>query len=214
MILGSGPLTLRIADFWSLPDYRLTGNMTERVEQSFYNQCLPEERPAFLFESGDAPLKNTTTNTNGKVSRQSTQSPDTEEKTVHDEQGTDKPGSDSKASPERSNAKAGKKHKDPSLLRALHKVFWLQFWTAGVLKLFSGTSRPRIHRAHSAEGETLGRYPQHDYTSCESSPSFLVDPLVCVLPCQRGAARGIRALEAAGYRVRHRSCICCLRHAR
>ncbi|RDX54457.1 multidrug resistance-associated ABC transporter [Lentinus brumalis] len=139
MVLGSGPLTLRIADFWSLPDYRLTGNMTERVEQSFYNQCLPEERPAFLFESGDAPLKNTTTNTNGKVSRQSTQSPDTEEKTVHDEQGTDKPGSDSKASPERSNAKAGKKHKDPSLLRALHKVFWLQFWTAGVLKLFSDT---------------------------------------------------------------------------
>ncbi len=129
--------------------------MTERVEQSFYNQCSPEERPAFLFESGDAPLKKTTTGTNEKVSRQSTgssQSPDNEEKTVHDEPGNDKSGNDSKASPGRSKAEAGKKHKDPSLLRALHKVFWLQFWTAGVLKLFSGTLRPRIHRAHGAEG--------------------------------------------------------------
>ncbi|KAI0717423.1 multidrug resistance-associated ABC transporter [Cerioporus squamosus] len=131
---------LQADDFWSLPDYRLTGTMTERVEQSFYNQCPPEERPAFLFETEDAPLNKTTTN--GKASRHSTgssQLPDTEEKTVNDEPGNDKSGNDSKASPERSNVEAGKKHKDPSLLKALHKVYWVQFWTAGVLKLFSDT---------------------------------------------------------------------------
>ncbi|RPD65442.1 multidrug resistance-associated ABC transporter [Lentinus tigrinus ALCF2SS1-7] len=135
---------LQAEDFWSLPDYRLTGSMTERVEQSFYDQCPPEERPAFLFETGDAPLKQT--NTNGKVSRHTTRSdsksPDIEDQTIIDESGDEKAGNDShsKPSPERSNANAAtKKPKDPSLLKALHRVYWLQFWTAGVLKLFSDT---------------------------------------------------------------------------
>ena len=41
-----------------------------------------------------------------------------------------------------SRAKKGKDSKrkyDSSLLKALHSVFWLQFWLSGLLKLTSGT---------------------------------------------------------------------------
>ena len=121
--------------------------MTERVEQSFYSQCPPEERPAFLFETGDATLKQTTS-TNGGVSRRTTRSsksPDTEDHTIDDESGNEKQGNDSETAPVRSTGKAQKQPKEPSLLRALHSVYWLQFWTGGILKLFSGMSYPCTH---------------------------------------------------------------------
>ena len=34
--------------------------------------------------------------------------------------------------------KEGKRKYDSSLLKALHSVFWLQFWLSGLLKLTSG----------------------------------------------------------------------------
>ncbi|KAI0777639.1 multidrug resistance-associated ABC transporter [Trametes elegans] len=122
-------------DFWELPISSLTDTLTERVEQAFYERCTPEERPAFvLAENGD-------THNTGEVSRQTSNSTKqacaetSDERPVESANGLGPIDSKKKA-----NSPGGSKPKyDSSLLKALHNVFWFQWWTAGVLKLCSDT---------------------------------------------------------------------------
>ncbi|RDX46560.1 multidrug resistance-associated ABC transporter [Lentinus brumalis] len=113
---------LQADDFWSLPDSRLTGRMTERVEEEFYKQCSPEERPAILLDTGQA---SSVDNRSGDVTRHSSQS-------------SQKDGPEEETA-EAKGAAAATPKSEPSLLKALHGVFWRQFWTAGVLKLVADT---------------------------------------------------------------------------
>ncbi|KAI0718208.1 multidrug resistance-associated ABC transporter [Cerioporus squamosus] len=113
---------LQADDFWSLPDSRLTGHVTERVEEAFYKQCPPEECPAFLLDTGQASPSD---NRSGEVTR-------------HPSQSSQKAGTEEKPA-DAGGAAATKMKSEPSLLKALHSVFWRQFWTAGVLKLISDT---------------------------------------------------------------------------
>ncbi|RPD56133.1 multidrug resistance-associated ABC transporter [Lentinus tigrinus ALCF2SS1-7] len=127
---------LQADDFWSLPDNRLTGHMTERVEQEFYSECPPEERPTFPFNPGHASPKD---DPGGNVTRntsRSSQKKPADEKTAEAE-GTQTDLEKNAAQPQGTAATIPKS--EPSILKALHAVFWRQFWTAGVLKLFADT---------------------------------------------------------------------------
>ncbi|KAH9920031.1 multidrug resistance-associated ABC transporter [Epithele typhae] len=101
---------LQQEDFWRLPDYRLTGDLTERAERSFYQRCRPEERPAFI------------------------RVPATESNTEEKLDGDTVP----EKLPEVTTSGKPKKY-DSNLALALHNVFWVEWWTAGVFKLVADT---------------------------------------------------------------------------
>ncbi|KAI0360724.1 multidrug resistance-associated ABC transporter [Trametes cingulata] len=125
-------------DFWEMPDARLTGNITEQLERAFYIRCPPEERPSFVWEKDEGLSRDDHDGNN--VSRQTSNSTKqiplekTDPEKADSSTATDSP---SKVP----NQPKGKKQpkQDSSLLFALHSVFWKQWWTAGVLKLFSDT---------------------------------------------------------------------------
>ncbi|KAI0701736.1 multidrug resistance-associated ABC transporter [Earliella scabrosa] len=113
-------------DFWSLPSYRLTANLATRVEHAFYARCPPEERPT-LGDEASGP------HGGGDVTRQSSG-------TAADDPLTDPKTSQVPDAGNQAGVRSSKKPKyDASLPKALHAVFWVQFWIAGCLKLFSDT---------------------------------------------------------------------------
>ncbi|KAI1798260.1 multidrug resistance-associated ABC transporter [Ganoderma leucocontextum] len=125
-------------DFWSLPDSRLTHPLTERVEKAFYSRCPPESRPSFLPEDGGKFSTARTTESEEQLSRSSskaTKGRQTEE-TKEDAETTAGVSSDK---PGKEKGKGNKPKYDSSLLKALHNVFWTQFWFAGFLKFVSDT---------------------------------------------------------------------------
>ncbi|KAI0635122.1 multidrug resistance-associated ABC transporter [Trametes polyzona] len=122
-------------DFWELPDYRLTESLTERVEHAFYKRCAPEERPSFILEQNglDAPHGPRDEETVSRQTSNSTKHATTAEKA--EVGGADKP---TLGGP--SQKTHGKQPKyDASLVKALYNVYWLQFWSSGILKLCSDT---------------------------------------------------------------------------
>ncbi|KAI0674258.1 multidrug resistance-associated ABC transporter [Trametes maxima] len=158
-------------DFWELPDARLTAPLTERVERAFYRRCPPEERPAFIGEQSEDPPGNTCGPES--VSRQTSNS--TKQATVErvDVEREEKAQSAGLSSTDAKTSEGKQPTHDSSLLKALHSVFWLQWWTAGILKLFSdtlNTTTPLVnqvlltwlttsyvyHRANETEREQFG----------------------------------------------------------
>ncbi|KAH9919495.1 multidrug resistance-associated ABC transporter [Epithele typhae] len=127
---------LQKEDFWTLPNSRLTGHLTERVEHSFYRRCPPEERPTFIRDPAAGPQAS-------GVSRQSSVSSETQH--AEDEKQEDKATAEATSkrkahSTPPETTKSGKPRKyDANLAIALHNVFWVQWWTAGIFKLFSDT---------------------------------------------------------------------------
>ncbi|KAH9931733.1 multidrug resistance-associated ABC transporter [Epithele typhae] len=108
-------------DFWTLPDQRLTGHLTDLIERAFYRRCRPEERPSFTPMKADAatrsPEPSSNVNTDG--------SEDTTEGKNRPQLTSEQP---TVATQHSSN-----------LMKALHSVFWKQWWTAGIFLLISDT---------------------------------------------------------------------------
>lgn len=141
--------TLSLADFWALPDYRLTGHLTERVEESFYRRCPPEERPAFIRESDGGDLSEPCLG-GVDASLQSLQSAETQRNA--EAQPAEK-ASASRANEDICenvpNLEGEPKKHDANLTIALHNVFWLQWWIAGIFKLISGMRKlARVYSDH------------------------------------------------------------------
>ncbi|KAI8970550.1 multidrug resistance-associated ABC transporter [Trametes punicea] len=139
---------LQKEDFWELPESRLTGNLTERVEKAFYRRCPPAERPVFVddrihgsFEDEERP---------SDVSSQISNSTKHGTAEKSDLKVADKPSLQD-ADRKRAETADGKQPKyDSSLLKALHSVFWFQWWSAGILKLCSdtlNTTTPLVNQA-------------------------------------------------------------------
>ena len=97
-------------DFWRLPDNLLTSNLASNFEANFYSRCPPEKRPKSFNPS----------------------SPDDEMLDI-DVRETD-PESLEKATP---SSDESTKY-DSSVLKALHRTFFSQWWWTGVLLLFGG----------------------------------------------------------------------------
>ncbi|KAI1798261.1 multidrug resistance-associated ABC transporter [Ganoderma leucocontextum] len=118
-------------DFWSLPDSRLTNPLTERVEKAFYSRCPPESRPTFLSQDGG---KFSTARTTESLEKEVSRSPSKETKTPVSVSSDEPP-----TGPGDGKGKGSEPKYDSSLLKALHNVFWIQFWLAGSLKFVSDT---------------------------------------------------------------------------
>ena len=134
-----------LADLWALPENQLTHPLAQRVEKAFYSRCPPESRPTFLFEDSEklssAHAHDSLDDDVSSVS--SMESGKSQEKIEEDvEAAADRGACEIEKLQGQSRAKKGKESKrkyDSSLLKALHSVFWLQFWLSGLLKLTSGT---------------------------------------------------------------------------
>ena len=125
-------------DLWSLPDSRLTDPLTDQVEKAFYGRCPPESRPNFLSQDGRS---SSTAPTVELVEKELSQSPKRRqtEETKEDVETTAHVSSDEPPTgTDHEKSKGNGIQYDSSLVKALHSVFWVQFWTAGILKLVAG----------------------------------------------------------------------------
>ncbi|PIL27466.1 ATP-binding cassette transporter [Ganoderma sinense ZZ0214-1] len=132
-------------DFWSLPDSRLTHPLTERVENAFYSRCPPESRPSFLSQDGG---KSSTVRATESAEKQPSRysSKELEAREIGDtKEDADTTVRDSSNEPStgagNEEGRANDPKYDSSLVKALHTVFWVQFWTAGALKFVGDTLR-------------------------------------------------------------------------
>ena len=111
-------------DLWSLPNDRLTAAITDEVEVNFFSRCEPKTRPLFLRESKI--VQSDKVETQWGV-------PDMENDIPAEvprlRRWWFREGSDEQ-----------KVTYDASLVRALHKTFFLRIWMAGILNLCSGVS--------------------------------------------------------------------------
>ena len=134
-----------LADLWTLPENQLTHPLAQRVEKAFYSRCPPESRLTFLFEDSEklssAHAHDSLDDDVSSVS--SMESGKSQEKMEEDVEAAAGGGaSEIEKLQGQSQAKKGKESKrkyDSSLVKALHSVFWLQFWLSGLLKFTSGT---------------------------------------------------------------------------
>ena len=132
-----------LADFWALPENRLTNPLTQRVEKAFYSRCPPESRPTFLFEDSEKLSSTRTHEPPDDVSRVSSKQP---EKKVEEDVEATAVGGDTEKTQTEPQTKTGKENKpeyDSSLLKALHSVFWSQFWL--------DRKSTRLNSSHSGE---------------------------------------------------------------
>ena len=125
-------------DLWDLPDSRLTSSLATEVEENFYTRCPPERSPEF-YGSGSSP--SASPNDEETVSELITplRSNDCNEK---------KDGQEATSQPKKSwfqmkpktfkTDSAGNKKYDSSLLKALHRTFFVRWWTSGLLVLIAG----------------------------------------------------------------------------
>ncbi|KAM5532133.1 hypothetical protein V8D89_014226 [Ganoderma adspersum] len=136
---------LEAEDFWSLPNTRLTNPLTQKVEKAFYGRCPPESRPSFLSQDGGSSSTAPTTESAEKEPSQSSSKEDEArqlEETKDDVETTVRVSSDEPPTvPGDEEDKGSDTQCDSSLVKALHSVFWVQFWTAGFLKLVADTLR-------------------------------------------------------------------------
>lgn len=115
-----------------MPQGQLTSTLTEAVEHNFYIRCPPEKRPEFRR----------TETTVGKEREARSESPESPSPSVGDKgkQGDEKRRTWFEQKPKQFETdSAGQKIYDSSLAKALHRTFFLRWWTAGFLKLVADT---------------------------------------------------------------------------
>lgn len=118
-------------DLWSLPNDRLAAVITDQVELNFFSRCEPGTRPLLFQEPESNP------SSSGKVNEQSEDANVNDEKFMPSE-------SEPHAQTQRRRwfSKGSDRQKityDASLVRALHRTFFLRIWVAGMLNLASDT---------------------------------------------------------------------------
>lgn len=123
-------------DLWELPDSRLTATLSKKLEDNFYSRCPPEKRP----EVHRPPVSPSASPKEEAESKSITPSPTVE--------GKEKPGG--KETPQTKKwswlqlkpkifktDSAGNVKYDSSLLKALHRTFFIRWWTAGLIDLIA-----------------------------------------------------------------------------
>ncbi|KAJ7175337.1 multidrug resistance-associated ABC transporter [Mycena filopes] len=108
-------------DLWELPEARLTGPTTDRLEAQFYPRCTPEQRPSAFRAPPDESILETASVDSGKEKEGSPSKNDTPPK------------------PRRFWQRKPKKEFDSSLFLAVHNTFMYRIWFGGVLKLLADT---------------------------------------------------------------------------
>ncbi|KZP09468.1 multidrug resistance-associated ABC transporter [Athelia psychrophila] len=134
-------------DLWHLPADRQTAALSAEVEGNFYARCPPEKRPALHRaqtepqaqappdpESEDGASSGDHTNINADVEANEKE---------HEKEGEgegESEGQDGQPHPEDVATDAdGKTKYDSSLMHALHRTFFVDWWTSGILLLGANT---------------------------------------------------------------------------
>ncbi|KAJ7172563.1 multidrug resistance-associated ABC transporter [Mycena filopes] len=108
-------------DLWELPESRLTGPTTDRLEANFYPRCTPEQRPSAFRARPDESSTETASVDSGKENKGTSSKKDAPKK------------------PTRFWQRKPKKEFDSSLFLAVHRTFRYRIWFGGVLKLLADT---------------------------------------------------------------------------
>ncbi|KAJ7036806.1 multidrug resistance-associated ABC transporter [Mycena alexandri] len=108
-------------DLWELPEARLTGPTTDRLEANFYPRCTPEQRPSAFRDRPTESVHGTTSTESLKEEKEAASKGETAKKPRRFWQSKPKPEFDS------------------SLWRAVFVTFNHRIWLGGVLKLFADT---------------------------------------------------------------------------
>ncbi|KAI0689828.1 ATP-dependent bile acid permease [Cytidiella melzeri] len=126
---------LQSNDLWTLPDKRLTGSLADRVEQSFFARCAPNERPKHMRTSRESTFKDKIGDATNSSSSSTSSSADDSESLEYIQPPNEKCSSETPKSVQES---AAPKY-DSSLLKALYHIFFWRIWGTGLLKLISDT---------------------------------------------------------------------------
>jgi hypothetical protein len=118
-------------DLWALPDARLTSTLTTEVEENFYARCPPELRPDLRSPKKEqAGSESITPSISGE---------DKEKQEGGVKASKTKWWSRFQMKPKMFKTdSAGNKIYDSSLLKALHRTFFIRWWTGGILLLLAG----------------------------------------------------------------------------
>ena len=199
-------------DLWELPDSRLTATLSKKLEDNFYSRCPPEKRP----EVHRPPVSPSASPKEEAESKSITPSPTVE--------GKEKPGG--KETPQTKKwswlqlkpkifktDSAGNVKYDSSLLKALHRTFFIRWWTAGLIDLIASAflclSKTTFQRQFF-----FHRYPSNDITAGYQNPTYVAHRCIYIPP-PHGRAEGSRSHQATTrHWIWHRAGICIVCYAR
>jgi len=121
-----------IEDFWELPTPQLTSTLSTELENIFYLRCPPEKRPECYrsqYSPSVSPKEEEATSSPGN--KENTEGEKTTSYNWYSSWFRKKPKV-FKTDP------AGNEKYDSSLIKALHRTFFVRWWTAGTLVLIAG----------------------------------------------------------------------------
>lgn len=119
VLLTINGLSSSATDLWQLPHDLLTSSLSAEVEHNFYARCPPDNRPDIHHVPTASDEKSDVSNDREKQQSAKRSRFDRKPKTFKTDE-------------------AGKTQYDSSLIKALHRTFFVPWWTAGLLKLFAG----------------------------------------------------------------------------
>ena len=131
-------LNLEYLDLWDLPDSQLTSSLTTEVEENFYARCPPEKRPEFYGSRTSPSASPKEEETVSELITPLRSEDDSEKK--DDQKETSQPKKSwfqMKPKTFKTDSEGNRKY-DSSLLKALHRTFFVRWWTSGLLVLIAG----------------------------------------------------------------------------
>jgi ATP-binding cassette, subfamily C (CFTR/MRP), member 1 len=131
---------LPFLDLWTLPNARLTSTLATEIEENFYARCPPELRPDLRHSQSSGPsVSAKKEETRSESVTPSTSVEDKEKREDELSDTTTKWWSWFQMKPKIFKTdSAGNKKYDSSLLKALHRTFFVRWWTGGILLLLAG----------------------------------------------------------------------------
>jgi hypothetical protein len=204
-------------DLWELPDHRLSSTLSTKLEQNFYSRCPPENRPRNGPKSSPCPpskdegLRKCTTPSNSPPVAENEKKQDGTTKVSQTTKSFLRDGM--KASDLDDDDESKNKY-DSSLLRALHKTFFVPWWTAGILVFISGALLPRHVKTFPFSLTRQHRYPPNHNPTHQQSSSHVARRCVSLLPPHKRAEGGWHHHATSGNWVRYWISVCPVCYAR
>ncbi|KAF7982734.1 hypothetical protein HWV62_26606 [Athelia sp. TMB] len=165
-------------DLWELPPDQLTASLSTEVERNFYARCPPEKRPAQYHTQTTAADSSSSSDTHVDDEKAA--------EGAHAESSTQKKRSRFDRKPKTfEKDEDGKTKYDSSLMKAVHRTFFVQWWTAGLL-LFIGNT---LQTTSPLVTKVLLTWLTDSYVYHAAGPTHAIDGVP--LPEPRGIGYGI-----------------------
>ena len=197
-------------DLWELPDPRSTSTLSTELENNFYSRCPPETRPkcyhSQYFPSLSSKEGEPTSSPGNKENTEGekTTSYNWQWSWFHKKPKVFKADS------------AGNEKYDSSLLKALHRIFFVRWWTAGILVLIAGVvpSLQSLWLGASLLFVVSRRHASNYIPARQQTYTNLAHRCVCIFPLNGRTEIGQRHDPTSGHWVWYWTGVCIVRHAR